>query len=254
MINITLNKGKSIYFSSDNHLGAPNYSDSLIREKLFISWLDKIKKDAQVIFLLGDLFDFWFEYYKSVPKGFTRVLGKLAELSDSGIKIYFFVGNHDYWTRDYFQKEIGMEVLKKPTEFKINNKLFFIGHGDGLGPGDFKYKFLKRIFRNPLFIFLFRINYPWFGIPLGNFFSRKNKILSGNNIKFISKENEILYHFCKKKLNVKHYDFFVFGHRHLPLKIELGNNSYYFNTGDWINHYSFLHFKDDSLELKYFKN
>ena len=254
MINITLNKGKSIYFSSDNHLGAPNYSDSLIREKLFISWLDKIKKDAQVIFLLGDLFDFWFEYYKSVPKGFTRVLGKLSELSDSGIKIYFFVGNHDYWTRDYFQKEIGMEVLKKPTEFKINNKLFFIGHGDGLGPGDFKYKFLKRIFRNPLFIFLFRINYPWFGIPLGNFFSRKNKILSGNNIKFISKENEILYHFCKKKLNVKHYDFFVFGHRHLPLKIELGNNSYYFNTGDWINHYSFLHFKDDSLELKYFKN
>ena len=254
MINIKLNKGKSIYFSSDNHLGAPNYSDSLIREKLFISWLDKIKKDAQVIFLLGDLFDFWFEYYKSVPKGFTRVLGKLSELSDSGIKIYFFVGNHDYWTRDYFQKEIGMEVLKKPTEFKINNKLFFIGHGDGLGPGDFKYKFLKRIFRNPLFIFLFRINYPWFGIPLGNFFSRKNKILSGNNIKFISKENEILYHFCKKKLNVKHYDFFVFGHRHLPLKIELGNNSYYFNTGDWINHYSFLHFKDDLLELKYFKN
>ena len=254
MINIKLNKGKSIYFSSDNHLGAPNYSDSLIREKLFISWLDKIKTDAQVIFLLGDLFDFWFEYYKSVPKGFTRVLGKLAELSDSGIKIYFFVGNHDYWTRDYFQKEIGMEVLKKPTEFKINNKLFFIGHGDGLGPGDFKYKFLKRIFRNPLFIFLFRINYPWFGITLGNFFSRKNKILSGNNIKFKSKENEILYHFCKKKLNVKHYDFFVFGHRHLPLKIELGNNSYYFNTGDWINHYSFLHFKDDSLELKYFKN
>ena len=254
MINIKLNKGKSIYFSSDNHLGAPNYSDSLIREKLFISWLDKIKTDAQVIFLLGDLFDFWFEYYKSVPKGFTRVLGKLAELSDSGIKIYFFVGNHDYWTRDYFQKEIGMEVLKKPTEFKINNKVFFIGHGDGLGPGDFKYKFLKRIFRNPLFIFLFRINYPWFGIPLGNFFSRKNKILSGNNIKFISKENEILYHFCKKKLNVKHYDFFVFGHRHLPLKIELGNNSYYFNTGDWINHYSFLHFKDDSLQLKYFKN
>jgi len=254
MINIKLNKGKSIYFSSDNHLGAPNYSDSLIREKLFISWLDKIKKDAQVIFLLGDLFDFWFEYYKSVPKGFTRVLGKLAELSDSGIKIYFFVGNHDYWTRDYFTKEIGMEVIKKPTEFKINNKLFFIGHGDGLGPGDFKYKFLKRIFRNPLFIFLFRINYPWFGIPLGNFFSRKNKILSGNNIKFKSKENEILYHFCKKKLNVKHYDFFVFGHRHLPLKIELGNNSYYFNTGDWINHYSFLHFKDDSLQLKYFKN
>ena len=254
MINIKLNKGNSIYFSSDNHLGAPNYSESMRREKLFISWLDEIKKDAQVIFLLGDLFDFWFEYYRSVPKGFTRVLGKLAELSDSGIKIYFFLGNHDYWVRDYFTKEIGMEVVKKPTEFRINNKLFFIGHGDGLGPGDFKYKFLKKIFRNPLFIFLFRINYPWFGIPLGNFFSRNNKILSGNNIKFTCKENEMLYHFCKKKLNSKHYDYFVFGHRHLPLKIELDNNSYYYNSGDWINHYSFLHFKDDSLELKYFKN
>ena len=254
MINIKLNKGKSIYFSSDNHLGAPNSSESIIREKLFVSWLEIIKKDAQVIFLLGDLFDFWFEYYNSVPKGFTRVLGKLAELSDSGIKIYFFVGNHDYWTRDYFTKEIGMEVIKKPTEFKINNKLFFIGHGDGLGPGDFKYKFLKRIFRNPLFIFLFRINYPWFGIPLGKFLSRKNKILSGNNIKFTSKENEMLYHFSMKQLKSKHYDFFIFGHRHLPLKIELDNNSYYYNTGDWINHYSFLHFKDDSLELKYFKN
>ena len=254
MINIKLNKGNSIYFSSDNHLGAPNYSESMRREKLFISWLDEIKKDAQVIFLLGDLFDFWFEYYRSVPKGFTRVLGKLAELSDSGIKIYFFLGNHDYWVRDYFTKEIGMEVVKKPTEFRINNKLFFIGHGDGLGPGDFKYKFLKKIFRNPLFIFLFRINYPWFGIPLGNFFSRNNKILSGNNIKFTCKENEMLYHFCKKKLNSKHYDYFVFGHRHLPLKIELDNNSYYYNSGDWINHYSFLHYKDDSLELKYFKN
>ena len=138
MITINLNKGKKVYFSSDNHLGSPNHSESLVREKLFVSWLDQIKTDAQVIFLLGDLFDFWFEYYSSVPKGYTRLLGKLSELCDSGIKIYFFVGNHDYWTLDYFTKEIGMEVLKKPTDFKINNKLFFMGHGDGLGPGDLK--------------------------------------------------------------------------------------------------------------------
>ncbi len=252
MISITLNKGKKIYFSSDNHLGAPNHSESLIREKIFVSWLEKIKSDAQVIFLLGDLFDFWFEYYHSIPKGFTRVLGKLSELCDSRIKIYFFVGNHDYWTRDYFTKEIGMEVIKKPTEFKINDKSFFIGHGDGLGPGDLKYKFLKQIFRNPLFIFAFRINYSWFGIPLGNFFSRNNKILSGRGIKFKSKENEMLYHFCKKKLKNSFYNFFIFGHRHLPLKIDLGNNSFYFNTGDWINHYSFLVFDGSEVLLKYF--
>ena len=253
MITINLNKGKKVYFSSDNHLGSPNYSESLVREKLFASWLDQIKTDAQVIFLLGDLFDFWFEYYRSVPKGYTRILGKLSELCDSGIKIYFFVGNHDYWTLDYFTKEIGMEVLKKPTDFKINNKLFFMGHGDGLGPGDLKYKFLKKIFRNPIFIFLFRINYPWFGIPLGNFFSRKNKIFSGKEIKFEKKENEMLYFFCMKKLKNKFYDFFIFGHRHLPLKIDLGNGSSYYNTGDWINHYSFIIYDGENIELKYFK-
>ena len=253
MITINLNKGKKVYFSSDNHLGSPNHSESLVREKLFVSWLDQIKTDAQVIFLLGDLFDFWFEYYCSVPKGYTRLLGKLSELCDSGIKIYFFVGNHDYWTLDYFTKEIGMEVLKKPTDFKINNKLFFMGHGDGLGPGDLKYKFLKKIFRNPIFIFLFRINYPWFGIPLGNFFSRKNKIFSGKEIKFEKKENEMLYFFCMKKLKNKFYDFFIFGHRHLPLKIDLGNGSSYYNTGDWINHYSFIIYDGENVELKYFK-
>ncbi len=254
MISINLKKGQKVYFSSDNHLGAPNYSESLIREKIFVSWLEKIKSDAQAIFLLGDLFDFWFEYYHSIPKGFTRVLGKLSELCDSGIKIYFFVGNHDFWTLDYFTKEIGMEVLKKPTEFKINDKLFFIGHGDGLGPGDLKYKFLKRIFRNPLFIFLFRINYPWIGIPIGNFFSRNNKTLSGKQAKFISKDKEMLYLFCKKKLTKTFYDFFVFGHRHIPLKLDLDNGSYYYNTGDWITHYSYLVFDGNDILIKNYKN
>ena len=253
MIEFNLKKNKKVYFSSDNHLGSPNHKDSLVREKIFVSWLNKIKSDAQVIFLLGDLFDFWFEYHYTVPKGFTRVLGKLSELCDSGIKIYFFTGNHDYWMKDYFKKEIGITVIKKPSEFKINNKLFFIGHGDGLGPGDLKYKFLKRIFRNPFFIFLFRINYSWFGVPLGNFLSRNNKILSGNTEKFISKEKEMIYHFCKKKLKSRYYDFFIFGHRHLPLKIDLGNNSTYYNTGDWINHYTFIVFNGNNCEIEYFK-
>ena len=248
-----ISKDKKIYFASDNHLGAPSDKESRIRERKFILWLDSIKEDAEIIFLLGDLFDFWFEYKHSVPKGFTRTLGKLAELSDMGIKIYFFVGNHDYWMNDYFEKELGIKVFKKPEAFVFNSKSFFIGHGDGLGPGDLKYKFLKQIFRNPLFIFLFRINYSWFGIPLGNFFSRNNKILSGREIKFKSKENEMLYHFCKKKLKNSFYNFFIFGHRHLPLKIDLGNNSFYFNTGDWINHYSFLVFDGSDVLLKYFK-
>jgi UDP-2,3-diacylglucosamine hydrolase len=128
-LNIELKKDEKIYFSSDNHLGAPNHLDSMVREKKFVNWLDIIKTDAKVIFLLGDLFDFWFEYKKVVPKGFVRVLGKLAEISDSGIDIYFFVGNHDMWMNGYFENELNIKVFHKPQNFMINNKKFLIGHG-----------------------------------------------------------------------------------------------------------------------------
>ena len=121
-------KDKKIYFSSDNHLGSPSIKDSHEREKIFVSWLESIKHDADIIFLLGDLFDFWFEYKEAVPRGFTRVLGKLAELSDSGIKIYFFVGNHDYWMTDYFEKELNIKVFRSPELFIFNSKSFLIGN------------------------------------------------------------------------------------------------------------------------------
>ena len=144
-------EGKKIYFASDNHLGIPDSRSSLVREKKFVKWLDEIKKDASCIFLLGDLFDFWFEYSKVVPKGFTRTLGKIAEISDSGIPIYFFTGNHDMWTENYLINEIGVKVYREPTEFVINDKVFFIGHGDGLGPGDYSYKLMKKVFTNSFF-------------------------------------------------------------------------------------------------------
>ena len=148
--NIEIQDGKNIYFSSDNHLGAPNKEDSLVREKRFVKWLDSIKENASAIFLLGDLFDFWFEYNKVVPKGFVRVLGKLAELSDLGIPIYFFVGNHDMWMNGYFEKELNIKVFHKPHEFVINNKKFLIGHGDGLGPGDIGFKRMQKLFQHLL--------------------------------------------------------------------------------------------------------
>ena len=155
---------KKIYFSSDNHLGAPSQKESLVREKIFIEWLDSIKNDAEIIFLLGDLFDFWFEYKEAVPKGFTRVLGKLAELTDSGIKIYFFVGNHDLWMENYFEEELNIKIFRKPELFIFNSKSFLIGHGDGLGPGDYGYKRMKLVLSNPFFIWLFRILHPDIGI------------------------------------------------------------------------------------------
>ena len=252
MTTITTSENKKIYFASDQHLGAPSPEASLPREKKFVAWLDTIKEDAGTIFLLGDLFDFWFEYKTVVPKGFVRVLGKLAELKDTGIDIYFFVGNHDLWMRDYFQKELNIPVFHKPQEFDINGKIFLIGHGDGLGPGDYGYKRMKKVFTFPFFKWLFRWLHPDIGVRLGHYFSVKNKLISGDeDARFLGEEDEWLAQYCRKKLTEKHYDFFVFGHRHLPLEIELNTNSTYINLGDWIHYFTYGEFMK-TFKLKEF--
>ena len=252
MTTITTSENKKIYFASDQHLGAPSPEASLPREKKFVAWLDTIKEDAGTIFLLGDLFDFWFEYKTVVPKGFVRVLGKLAELKDAGIAIYFFVGNHDLWMRDYFQKELNIPVFHKPQEFDINGKIFLIGHGDGLGPNDHGYKRMKKVFTFPFFKWLFRWLHPDIGVRLGHYFSVKNKLISGDvDARFLGEENEWLAQYCRRKLTEKHYDFFVFGHRHLPLEIELNNNSTYINLGDWIQYFTYGEFMK-TFKLKEF--
>ena len=246
-----MNTKKNIYFASDQHFGAPTIERSKIREQKFVNWLDSIKTDAEVIFLLGDLFDFWFEYKKVVPKGFVRVLGKLAELRDSGIQIHFFVGNHDLWMKDYFETELNIPIYYKPTEFTFNNKTFLIGHGDGLGPGDKGYKRMKKVFTNPFSKWLYRWLHPDIGVKLAQYLSVKNKLISGEeDVKFLGEENEWLVHYCKRKLTKKHYDFFVFGHRHLPMKIQLSENSKYINTGDWISHFTYGIFEGGQMVLK----
>ncbi len=248
---MTIPEGKKIYFSSDNHLGAPTAEESRPREMRFVKWLDEIKEDAAAIFLLGDLFDFWFEYKHVVPKGFVRTLGKLAEIRDSGIPIYFFVGNHDLWMQDYFQKELDIPVYHHPKEFVINDKRFFIGHGDGLGPGDMGYKRMKKVFTNPLFQWMYRWLHPDIGMPVAQYFSVKNKAISGEEDKeFLGEEKEWLIQYCRRKLETEHYDYFIFGHRHLPLEIELNEKSTYVNLGDWINFYTYGEFDGEELKLR----
>jgi UDP-2,3-diacylglucosamine hydrolase len=246
------NQGK-IYFASDQHFGAPTKAKSKEREKHFIAWLDLIKKDASMLFLLGDLFDFWFEYKKVVPKGFIRVLGKLSELSDSGIPIHFFVGNHDLWMRDYFENELGIKVYHKPEEFEFSEKTFLIGHGDGLGPGDKGYKRMKKLFTNRLAKWCYRWLHPDLGVALAQHLSLKNKLISGDeDIQFLGEENEWLVQYCNRKLEHKYFDYFIFGHRHLPLDIPLNDKSRYINTGDWISHFTFAEFDGKELQLKTF--
>ena len=246
--------GKKIYFASDNHLGAPTHHESLPREKVFVHWLDTIKKDASHIFLLGDLFDFWFEYKRVVPRGFTRTLGKLAEITDSGIPVYYFVGNHDLWMNGYFEEELGIPVFHEPLDIVINDKSFLIGHGDGLGPGDKGYKRMKKVFTNPVAKWFFRWLHPDLGVKLAQYLSVKNKLISGDeDIKFLGEDNEWLVQYCKKKLQSKHRDYFVFGHRHLPLEIDLGQKATYYNIGDWIQYFSYGSFDGSDFKLHYFQ-
>lgn len=244
---------KKIYFLSDFHLGAPDHATSLIREKRIIKFLDRIKKDAAVIFVLGDMFDFWYEYKKVVPKGYVRILGKLAELTDSGIIMYFFVGNHDMWMNGYFEQELNIQVHHEHKKFTFNGKHFIIGHGDGLGPGDLKYKFLKKVFRNKFSKAFFGMLHPSIGIGLAEYFSRKSRMATGSSDEhFLGEENEWLISFAKDELKKQPVDFFVFGHRHLPIEFKLPDNSLYINLGDWITYFSYAEFDGENLTLKYY--
>ncbi|MCW3116989.1 MAG: UDP-2,3-diacylglucosamine hydrolase [Chitinophagaceae bacterium] len=242
---------KKIYFLSDFHLGAPDYESSLKREKILVQFLDEIKTNAAEIFLVGDMFDFWYEYRKVVPKGYVRLLGKLAELTDAGVPIHFFVGNHDMWMKDYFLKELNIPVYFEPKEFERRGKIFFIGHGDGLGPGDHGYKRLKKIFRNPVCQGLFGMLPPYMGMGLADYMSRRSRAQTGAAEEiFLGEEKEWLIIYSKDILKHKHFDFFVFGHRHLPVDFRLSDSSRYINLGDWIRYFTYAVFDGEKLELK----
>ena len=192
---------KKIYFLSDFHLGAPDHASSLEREKIIVQFLNEIRKDAAEIFLVGDMFDFWYEYRKVVPKGYTRLLGKLAELTDAGIPMHFFVGNHDMWMKDYLPTELNIPVYYEPKEFVRNGKLFYIGHGDGLGPGDHGYKRLKKVFRNPACQWLFGILPPTVGMGIANYMSRKSRAQTGSTEEvFLGEDREWLLIFSRDTL------------------------------------------------------
>lgn len=224
------------------------------REKRFVKWLDYIKKDAKSLYLMGDVFDFWFEYKKAIPKGHVRLLGKLAELSDMGIEIHFFTGNHDMWAFDYLEKEIGAIMHYEPMQTTLNGKSFFLGHGDGLGPGDHGYKFIKKIFSSKLCQWLFERIHPNLGISIAEFWSKKSRIANGLKDEVNHGEKEWLTQFSKEKLKTTEIDFFIFGHRHLPMEVKLNKKSKYINLGEWVNYDSYAIFDGEELSLKYFES
>ena len=240
---------KYLYFASDLHLGAPNAQKSAVRERAFIVWLDAIRPTAEAIYLVGDVFDFWFEYKTVVPKGYTRLFGKLAELTDAGIAIHFFKGNHDMWVVDYFEKELGLQIHSDSYVFEANHKRFYIHHGDGLGPGDYRYKLLKLFFRSRLCQWLFARLHPNFGIGLASFLSKRSRANGGaKDAQYNGPESEWIFQYVKEIEAKKHHDYYLFGHRHLPLYLE-HEQTLYVNTGDWLQYNTFARFDTERLEL-----
>jgi UDP-2,3-diacylglucosamine hydrolase len=242
--------GKKIYFLSDFHLGAPNAIASREREQQLVQFLKQAKADAAAIFIVGDIFDFWFEYKTVVPKGFVRLLGCLAEISDAGIPLHIFTGNHDLWMRDYLMQELNAKVYFEPKQFEFAGKKFFIGHGDGLGPGDQGYKFIKKIFTNPICQWLFGCLHPDLGIPLANYFSRKSRAKTGSgDEQFLGEDKEWLIIYTKQKAKQMNVDYFIFGHRHYAIDFKINETTRYINLGDWIRLYTFGVFDGTTMQL-----
>lgn len=247
-----------LYFVSDFHLGIPDHATSLEREKLLVRWLDEVKEDAAEIFLMGDLFDFWFEYKSVVPKGYVRLLGKLAEITDSGIPVHVFRGNHDLWAFNYLEKEVGVRLYRKPVIREIFGKVFFLAHGDGLGPGDRFYKVLKRVFEFRPNQILFGWLHPDLGAGMGNYFSRRSRLAKMNYAQTqeqrFENDKEILYQYAKGK-SAEHpeVDFFVFGHRHIPLTLSLNDKATLVVLGDWISHFTYGVFENGAMEVKEYR-
>lgn len=242
---------KNIYFASDFHLGAPNYEKSLEREKSICAWMDFIRPNCEELFLVGDIFDFWFEYKHAIPKGFVRLQGKIAEFTDAGIPVHVFTGNHDMWIFDYIPKELGVSLYREPIERTFNGKKFLIGHGDGLGPGDHKYKFLKKIFASKICQWLFARIHPNLGIGIANYSSRSSRASTGTSDEnFLGIENEWLAIYCQEQNQLQERDYYVFGHRHLPLSIEIDPAARYVNLGDWIKYNTYGVFDGQHMTLK----
>ena len=250
--------GQGVYFASDFHLGIDAKLTSKEREKLIVRWLDSIKETAKAIYIVGDIFDFYFEYKTVVPKGYVRIMGKLAELSDAGIEMHFFIGNHDMWIFNYFEEELGIKTHRKPIVTTILGKKFLIGHGDGLGPNDYGYKILKKVFANPICQWLFARLHPNIAIGLGNFWSQrsKDKNIGTDDFEEQGIEKQHLYHYAERKLKEQpDIDFFIFGHRHIPIDYTLSNGkSRYLNLGQWLFANSYVIFDGNDCQHKFFEN
>jgi UDP-2,3-diacylglucosamine hydrolase len=245
-----LSQTDKIYFASDFHLGLRAGSLPLEREKKVVRWLKKITPDAKEIYLLGDVFDFWWEYRHVVPRGFTRFLGTVSEITDSGIPVHFFTGNHDMWVRDYLSEECGIQIHKEPLTTSFNNKIFHLAHGEGLGSENIPYKILLKIFHNKPLRTMYSALHPSIGMSIGHKWSLNSRLGKGISKEFLGEDKEDLLRYAASFLSGDKPDYFIFGHRHLAMRVKLGNNAEVVFLGDWIKHSSYAEWDGNSLLIK----
>ena len=238
------------YFASDFHLGLPAGSPPVEREKKVVRWLNSIASEAKEIYLLGDIFDFWWEYKLVVPRGFTRFLGTASEITDSGIPIHFFTGNHDMWVGDYLSSECGFTIHTEPFTTILNGKKFHLAHGEGLGTKDAVYKILLSIFRNKPLRVLYSALHPSIGIGIGQKWSLNSRLGKGIPKGFFGEEKEDLIRYARTILENEHIDYFIFGHRHLAMTYKLAEGTEIVFLGDWIQNGSYAVLNEKNLIFK----
>ena len=243
-----------IYFASDIHLGAGTAEEAKRTERAFCRWLDMVSKDATEIYLLGDIFDFWFEHRRVAPKGFVRVLGRLAELTDRGVRVVFFAGNHDMWCRDYFEKECGVVLHRQACSVELHGKEFFLAHGDEFSK-EGSFKVLRAIFHSRFLQRCFSAVHPRWALWMGHAWARHSMIkhkVEGDT-PFLGVDNEFCVQFAKEYL-VKHpqVDCFIFGHRHIDEDFPLGDSSRCIFLGDWISTFAYVVFDGKEIQRKYY--
>lgn len=241
---------ESIYFASDFHLGLSAGSDPREREKKIISWLESVSSGAKEIYLLGDIFDFWWEYKRVVPKGFTRFLGTIGRITDSGVPVHFFTGNHDMWVKNYFVEECGMIVHTKPLLTTFDSKTFYLAHGEGLGTTSLGYKILLSIFRNETLRVLYSALHPNTGMAIGLKWSLSSRLGKGITKEFLGEEKEDLLRHARQVLLSGQVDYFIFGHRHMARIFRISESSEVYFLGDWIRHNSYAEWNGEELLLK----
>ena len=249
-----LKKGKKVYFVSDAHLGLPPQENSRERERLLIKWLEEKRKDAGAFYLMGDIFDYWFEYKKVVPRGFVRLLGKIAEISDEGIPVYCFTGNHDIWVFDYLPQEIGVKVIRGPVSHTYNNTKLYLAHGDGLGPGESLYKILKKIFTSKVLQWLYARIHPNTATGFAHRWSKYSRFSQGSHVPWLGEDKEHLVIHSRSIEQKEHFDYYIYGHRHVPVEFRINERSVIIYLGDWFVNFTYAEFDGDSLKLCYYKS